>query len=78
MATKPPKPAIAFLAVMQDIDTDAVGPDCLKAAFDVAIDALLSRADGHRVALNWNSLEVALHRRDDEDSMLVLRAAVLA
>lgn len=72
------KPEIAFLAVTQDIDTDAVSPDCLKAAFDVAVDALVSRADGHRIALNWNSLEVALHRRSDEDTLLVLRAAVLA
>lgn len=73
---QPIKP-ILFLAVSQDLDTDAVSPDCLKAAFDVAIDALVSRAEGHRIALNWNSLEVALHRRSDEDSMLVLRAETL-
>lgn len=65
------------LSTVVELDTHAVGPDSLKAAFDVAIAALLSRADGYRVGLDWNSVEFALDRRSDEDTQLVVRAAVL-
>ncbi len=59
-----------------ELDTDAISPDSLKAAFSAAVDALLSRADRKLVALNWNSLEVALTPISDSDTLLVLRAGV--
>lgn len=60
-----------------ELDTDSISPDSLKAAFDVAIDSLLSRANRNVMALDWNSLEVALHRLSDEDTTLVVRAGVI-
>lgn len=59
------------------IDADAVSPDSLKAAFGFAVDELFKKASGMGLALNWNSLESAMHRgQRAEDAVLTLRATV--
>lgn len=68
---------ISKLSTSVELDTDTVSPDSLKAAFDVAVDALLSRADGHLLALDWNTLAAAVHDGGDGESRLVVRAGVL-
>lgn len=71
-------PQLESLTVTQDLDTDAINPDVLKTTFDVVIDSLVSRAEGHRVALNWNSIKIALvEKPDPKESMLVMKAEVL-
>lgn len=59
-----------------ELDSDAVGPDSLKAAFDVAVDALLLRASRHGKGLDWNTLEMALST-SVEETLVVVRAQVL-
>lgn len=59
-----------------ELDTEAVGPDSLKAAFDVAIDALLSRSARNGQAVDWETAEMALTHCAGE-TLVVVRAGIL-
>lgn len=70
----------ARLGVGVEVDTDAISPECLKAAFDVTVDRLFQRANEKpegAVALDWSTLEFALHSRADNVTHVVLRAEIL-
>jgi hypothetical protein len=60
-----------------EMDTDAVSPDCLKAAFIVAIDTLAQRVERAGDTINWNTLQMALHESAPETTRLTLRADIL-
>lgn len=64
------------LSTSTTVDTDAVNPDCLKAAFGVNVDALVSRLEQHGLAADWNTVEVALLARG-ADTDMVMRVGVL-
>lgn len=48
------------------LDTDAVNPDALKAAFGLVVDLL----DSDSRALNWNRLQFALSERGVETDVI--------
>lgn len=63
------------------MDTDAVHPASLKAAFRVGIETLERRSEVEGLALDWNTIEIALwspERAGSDCSMLIVRAGVLS
>jgi hypothetical protein len=64
------------LSAVATVDTAAVNPDCLKAAFEHTIETLVKRAEFNATALDWNTLEMALMARG-ADTDVVLRVAVV-
>lgn len=66
------------------MDTDAISPDSLEAAFAMGIRTLLDRSTAAGDSLDWASLEMVLEHPkavpdvpSEECSLMVLRAAVI-
>lgn len=69
---------IVKTSALVEMDTDAISPDCLKAALDIAIDTLGTKAERASTGIDWGTIEFALrHDPDGETSKLVLRAETL-
>lgn len=58
------------------LDTDAISPDSLKAAFALVVDRLTQASSRSGIALDWNTAEMAQGRRGEETD-IVVRVAVL-
>lgn len=59
------------------MDTDAISPTSLTAAFTMGVETLFDRAERVGDCMDWGTIEVILQHGKDDESLLVVRAAVL-